>query len=81
MNPLQIREKISEKHSEAQAIVALAEEESRELTEQDQTQFDALLAEIGEDKGEQSTGLYKNLYRSERLEALQLAMALSLIHI
>ena len=75
MNPLQIREKISEKHTAAQAIVALAEEERRALTDQDQTQFDALLAEIGEDKGEQSTGLYKNLYRSERLEALQLAMA------
>ena len=75
MNPLQIREKISEKHAQAQAIVALAEEEARELTDQDQRQFDALLAEIGEDKGEQSTGLYKDLYRTERLEAIQLAMA------
>ena len=74
MNPLQIREKIAEKHAQAQAVVKLAEEEDRDLTEQDQTQFDNLLAEIGEDKAENSTGLYKDLYRSERLESLTLSL-------
>ena len=51
-DPLAIREAIADKHAAAQAIVQLAETEERDLTDEDQSQFDNLLAEIGEDNGE-----------------------------
>ena len=73
-DPLAIREKIAAKHAEAEAIVALAESEDRELTEQDHTQFDALVADIGKEDGDDSTGLYRELVRAEKLEALRLEM-------
>ena len=74
MNPLAIREQISDKHNQAQAIVDLAEQEARELTPEDKTQFDALMANIGEDSDAPS-GLYADLRRAEKLEALSLELA------
>ena len=73
-DPLSIREKISDKHAEAEAIVQLAEHEERELTAVDKSQFDNLIEDIGEDI-ETPTGLYGDLRRSERLEALKLDLA------
>ena len=74
MNPLAIREQISDKHNQAQAIVDLAEQEARALTPEDKTQFDALMANIGEDSDAPS-GLYADLRRAEKLEALSLELA------
>ena len=74
MNPLAIREQISDKHNQAQAIVDLAEQEARELTPEDKTQFAALMANIGEDSAAPS-GLYADLRRAEKLEALSLELA------
>lgn len=74
INPLAIREKISDKHNQAQAIVDLAEQEERELTAEDKTQFDALISEIGDDT-ESPSGLYADLRRAEKLEALKLELA------
>ena len=73
-DPLAIREAIADKHAAAQAIVQLAETEERDLTDEDQSQFDNLLAEIGEDNGEESTGLYKQLHRTEKLEQIRMAL-------
>ena len=56
VNPLAIREKISDLHNQAQAIVELAESEDRELSAEDRTQFDALMSEIGDDS-DSPTGL------------------------
>ena len=74
VNPLAIREKISDLHNQAQAIVELAESEDRELSAEDRTQFDALMSEIGDDS-DSPTGLYADLRRTEKLEALKLALA------
>lgn len=73
-DPLAIREAIQEKAAAAEAIVQLAENESRDLTETDNDEFGALLTEIGVDDGDKSTGLYKQLHRAERLEEIQLAL-------
>ena len=73
-DPLAIREAIADKHAAGQAIITLAENEDRELTDQDQEQFDNLLGEIGDDAGESSTGLYKQLHRCEKLETIRLAL-------
>lgn len=63
-----IREKIADLQASAQALVELAAGEERDFTEEEQAQFDAYMAELGED-GEDKTGLFAKLAKAEKFEA------------
>lgn len=65
----QLRESIAELKAEAEAICALADEEKRELTADEQTRFDAI-AGTEETPGE-IAGLQTELARAERREELK----------
>jgi HK97 family phage major capsid protein len=63
------QELITAKLDEAKAIVALAEQEDRDLTEEDNQQLEAIRNEIGED-GDEPTGLYAQWRRRQKIDAL-----------
>lgn len=63
-----IRERLGELHDEATALTNLAETESRDLTEEEKTRFDAIMAEY-------KTVQEKDLPRAEWLEAEEARLA------
>lgn len=71
-NAQEIRETIQERIDEMEAITQLAEDEGREPTSEETQQVDAKMSEIGNpaDGKESATGLYWQLQRAERYEAL-----------
>ena len=69
-----IKAAINAELKRAEAVVTLAEQESRELTEQDRVEIDARMAAIGVD-GEEPTGLYEDLSRATKLEDVAAQMA------
>ena len=69
-----IQNAINKELTTAQSVIALAEQEGRELTDTDRADIDARMAAIGED-GDQPTGLYADLARARKIEALNVAMA------
>ena len=69
-----IRAQINDKLQAAESIIALADKESRELSDQDRVEIDAHMSAIGTDSDE-PTGLYKDLARAEKLESVSAEMA------
>lgn len=64
-----IREEIGAKFDEVQAITAIADEDGG-FTPEQKSQVDSILAEIGEQDGDNGpTGMYADLKREERIEA------------
>ena len=72
-----IRENIGAKFDEVQAILAVAEEEGKELTATQKSQVDSIMAEIGEERGDDGkpTGMWADVKREERIEAHQERLA------
>lgn len=66
--PQALREKLGELLDEATAISNLAEEEKRDLTDDEKSRTDEIFNLIGKD-GDSPTGLYADIARAERLES------------
>ena len=67
------REKIAELLDEADALIALAKEEKRELAVEDQSRIDAIMAEVGEQSADDkpASGLYAAAEKAAKLEAIR----------
>lgn len=76
-NSKKIREDIAAIMVKAKALNALAEAEERELTPEEQTEFEGLLAQVGNDgsDGEAKSGFYAKLDTAEKYEAIQANLA------
>jgi HK97 family phage major capsid protein len=72
-----LREEIQSRIDDTQAVYAVAEQEDRELTADEQSRIDAALAEIGNPtRGDvPATGLYAQLERMERHETMRADIA------
>lgn len=69
----ELREIIQEKLDEAEAINTIAAEEDRDLTTEEQQQFDNLVAEVGEPvrDDQPATGLHAQLEKREKFERVR----------
>ncbi len=63
-----LKERVGDLLNEVDAINAIATDEERELTTEDNARIDGIFAEIGED-GEKPSGIYAEIARAEKLEA------------
>lgn len=72
-NSKAIREQIADKAAAADALVALAEQEERDLTAEEKTTFDNIIAEIGEE--EANTGLYADLSQALKFEKIKAGLS------
>lgn len=72
-NSRALREEIGEKTAEMQALIDLAKAEDREPNDDEQKEFDRLLALVGEPAGgdKPASGLYALVERAEKFEALK----------
>ncbi len=68
LNPKAIKEQIGDLLNEIEAINAMATDEDRELTEDENARCDEVFAQIGEDE-EKPSGLYADLARAEKFES------------
>lgn len=72
-----LREQLGELLAEADAINALATEETRDLTDVEQSRFDEILLEIGSDgvDGKPKEGIYAQIDKAEKFERIKASAA------